>query len=139
MPCPYSLRWIVPPLMLTLMLVVPVESRAQEAEQDVLREALAAGDARAVLRGAASRVEVSLFGESSQYSRSQAVYVLQDFFESYPPRRFDWQDTSQSGQNRFWAGRYWHEAAERPMRVHVRLRHGEEAGWQLQEVRIERR
>lgn len=114
------------------------EARAQEAEQAVLQEAFSTGNARAVLQDASGRVEVGLFGSSSQYSRSQAVYVLQKFFEDYPPRRFVWKRTSANGRSHFMAGRYWHEAAERPVRVYVRLANSGD-GWQLQEVRIERR
>lgn len=139
-PRTYALGPLLSLLTFVLLLFAPLESRAQEAEQAALQEAFAAGDARTVLDGATGRVEVSLFGESSQYSRSQAVYVLQDFFENYPPRRFAWQDSSESGQNRFLTGRYWHSGKKQPLRVHLRLRRGgESSGWQLQDVRIERR
>ncbi|PSQ78620.1 MAG: hypothetical protein BRD37_02535, partial [Bacteroidetes bacterium QH_8_67_23] len=70
-----------------LVITVPLEAQAQEARQSALREAFAAGDARAVLQRAAEHVEVGLLGNSSQYSRSQAVYVLDTFFDDHPPRR----------------------------------------------------
>lgn len=121
-----------------LFLFVPAsEAWAQEAEQKALREAFAAGDARAVLQHGARRVEVSLLGSRSQYSRSQAVYVLQKFFDEHPPRRFAWEDTTANGQNRFMTGRYWHGAFRKPLPVYVRLSKTGE-GWTLQEVRIGR-
>lgn len=127
-----------PGALLALLLFTATPADAQEAERTALQEAFAAGDARAVMAHAAGRVEVSLFGSRSQYSRSQAMYVLQNFFEDHPPRRFSWRSMSANGRSRFLTGRYWHETAERPLPVYLRLSQGEGA-WQLQEVRIDRR
>ena len=113
------------------------EAYGQEVGHGALREAFAAGDAQRVLATAAKRVEVSLLGSSSQYSRSQAIYVLQKFFKDHPPRRFRWRESSTEEQNRFLMGRYWHEASKQPLPVILRLSRAEE-GWQLQEVRIGR-
>ena len=117
-------------------------ARAQDegggsSSRGTLREAFSAGDARAVLQGAAERVEVGVLGNSSQYSRSQAVYVLGQFFDDHPPRRFAWKDTSTSSGSRFLTGRYWHEASEHPLPVYLRLAR-KNGSWTLQEVRIER-
>ncbi|PSQ68175.1 MAG: hypothetical protein BRD29_04480 [Bacteroidetes bacterium QH_2_67_10] len=120
-----------------LVITVPLEAQAQEVRQSALREAFAAGDARAVLQRAAGHVEVGLLGNSSQYSRSQAVYVLDTFFDDHPPRRFEWKDTSTNGDSRFLTGRYWYEASKQAMPVYLRLSRASE-GWKLQEVRIER-
>jgi hypothetical protein len=116
-------------------------ARAQDeggsSSRGTLHEAFAAGDARAILQDAAGRVEVGVLGNSSQYSRSQAVYVLGRFFDDHPPRRFAWKDTSTSSGSRFLTGRYWHEASKYPLPVYLRLAR-KNGSWTLQEVRIER-
>ena len=126
--------------LLAFVLVLAVsssEAYGQEVPHEALREAFAAGDAQGVLATATERVEVSLLGSSSQYSRSQAIYVLQKFFKDHPPRRFVWRESSTEEQNRFLMGRYWHETSKQPLPVILRLSRAEE-GWQLQEVRIGR-
>lgn len=133
---PIVLSWLVL-LLVTSLSLAAADARAQGAEQATLKEAFAAGDARAVLEPAAGRVEVGVFGSSSQYSRSQAIYVLQKFFDNHPPRRFAWESTSINGQSRFLTGRYWHESSSGPLSVYLRLSKSG-GGWQLQEVRVER-
>jgi hypothetical protein len=121
-------------LVVLFLLEAALAAHAQDeaAGRGALREALAGGDAQA-----AERVAVDLPGGSSKYSRSQAVYVLQKFFEDHPPRRFAWQRTKSSERRRFLVGRYWHEGAQQPMRVHLRLAKAQ-GRWTVQEVRVRR-
>lgn len=109
-----------------------------EAGIDRLEQALNEGDARALLAPAAPQLEISLFGSSTVYSRGQALYVLQDFFREYPPRRFVLQENREKEGSHFVVGNYWHEGAEQPLWVYLHLRSsgGEET---LREIRIERR
>ena len=68
-------------VVLFLLEAAPAAHAQDEAAgRGALREALAGGDAQALLAQAAERVAVDLPGGSSKYSRSQAVYVLQKFF-----------------------------------------------------------
>jgi hypothetical protein len=125
-------------VVLFLLEAAPAAHAQDEAAgRGALREALAGGDAQALLAQAAERVAVDLPGGSSKYSRSQAVYVLQKFFEDHPPRRFAWQRTKSSERRRFLMGRYWHEGAQQPMRVHLRLAKAQ-GRWTVQEVRVRR-
>lgn len=126
-------------LILLFLLGAAPAAHAQEAgaSKGVLHKALAGGDARALLAQAAERVAVDLPGGSSKYSRSQAVYVLQKFFEDHPPRRFAWQRTSSSKRGRFLVGHYWPKGAKQPMRVHLRLAKAQ-GQWTVQVVRIQR-
>jgi len=125
-------------VVLFLLEAAPAAHAQDEAAgRGALREALAGGDAQALLAQAAERVAVDLPGGSSKYSRSQAVYVLQKFFEDHPPRRFAWQRTKSSERRRFLVGRYWHEGAQQPMRVHLRLAKAQ-GRWTVQEVRVRR-
>ncbi|MEM9996969.1 MAG: DUF4783 domain-containing protein, partial [Bacteroidota bacterium] len=57
-------------------------------------EAFGAGDAETLLRDAATRVELSLFGRASFYSRTQALFVMRDFFRRYPPEAVTFRDQS---------------------------------------------
>lgn len=113
---------------------------AAQSERGVLHEvetALEQGDVAALGRRSAERIELTLFGSASMYSRGQAMYVLAEFFREYPPIRASLSEPSRSGGNWFALGEYFFERGEQPLRVFVRLRN--KAGrWELREVRIER-
>ena len=111
---------------------------AQQAALEQVQEALAAGDADALLGEAADRVEIALLGRSKLYSRAQATYVMQDFFRRYPPETFTLQNNAQDNGSWFATGRYQYKHAEHPLQVYLRL-HLKGQLWQLREVRIEQR
>lgn len=94
------------------------------------------GNPERLLTPAADRIEITLFGARTFYTRSQAFYVLEDFFKEYGPRRFEARDVTEAGSNTFVTGRYWHVRADRPLRVYVRLSDGDDQA-RLHEVRIE--
>jgi len=102
-----------------------------------LGSAFSAGDAQALLDRAADRVEISLFGTRTYYSRAQALYVLRDFFKKHPPRRFESDEIAEAGTTYFVTGRYWHTRTDQPLQMYVRVT-TEGDGWHLQEVRVER-
>ncbi len=103
-----------------------------------LERAFAEGAARDLLAPAPDRVEMGLLEATTLYTRSQAVYVLQDFFKEYPPVRVELEDPTVTSANRFVAGQYWHEGADRPLQLYLQL---EERGgaWQLRSLRIQQR
>lgn len=112
---------------------------------DRVEQAFGDGDAEVLLAPASDRVEVSLLGTRTFYSRSQAFYVLRDFFAQYEPRRFEVQDVSKSGVSTFITGRYRHARADEPLRVYVRLEQNTGGSnpasevppeWVLHEVRV---
>ena len=122
-------------LICVLLLCLARPGAAQEDASDALGQidrAFKRGDARALVAPAADRLDVSLFGSGTQYSRSQALYVMQDFFKEYPPRRLEWQSNSEAEGSRFATGRYWHGGGGPPLRVYVRLQEKK-----LREVRVE--
>ncbi len=98
--------------------------------------ALEAGDVTALAQRTAQRMELTLFGSASMYSRGQAMYVLAEFFREYPPVRASLSDPTRSGGNWFALGEYHYERGEQPLRVFVRLRSKSDQ-WELREVRIE--
>lgn len=114
----------------------PVGSVAPPA-LGALVDAFRAGDSDALMKHSAQRLDVTLFGISELFSRSQAGYVLSDFFDEYRPLRLEITETSGSEGNWFAAGRYWYERGEAPLAVYFRLRSGEGV-WKLREVRIGR-
>ncbi len=89
------------------------------------------------MRHSARRLDVTLFGMSELFSRSQANYVLRDFFAEYRPEQFDMTEMSGSLGNWFAAGRYRYARGEAPLAVYFRLRFGE-GKWELRELRIGR-
>ena len=110
-------------------------SGVPEAVIERVEAAFENGDADLLLDEAADRVEVSLPGTRAYYSRSQAVYVLREFFDDHSPRRFEAKDVSTAGTSFFITGRFWHVRSEQPLSVYTRFAGTDQV--RLQEVRIE--
>ncbi len=103
-----------------------------------IEQAFRAGDAEALLDGAASRIDVVIFGKGTSYSRAQAGRVLGQFFQRYPPKRVVFEQEVLAEDRRSLIGRYWMAEGEPPpVGVSVRLR-ARGDGWQLRAVRIDR-
>ena len=96
------------------------------------------GDERNLLAAAADRLEIAVLEAPSFYSRAQAMYVMEDFFRTYPPKQFDMQDASPSGGSLYAPGLYWSTSQSEPLRVYIRLRRTGQQ-WELREIRIEQR
>jgi len=73
--------------------------RAQDEVINNVRAAIKAGSSRELSRHLNNVVELSINGEKSSYSRTQAEFVLKDFFSKYPPRDFQYthQGSSRDG------------------------------------------
>lgn len=103
-----------------------------------VRDAFARGDARALLAPATERIEMTLLGRSTHYSRSQAIYVMEEFFRDYPPEQFAVEDTSGAEGSWFMAYEYWSTRGQDPMQVFIRVRTLDDS-WEVREIRVERR
>lgn len=112
-------------------------AQVPEVAVEQLGDAFSNGNEQALLAQAADRVEVSLFGTRTYYSRSQALYVMRDFFEKYAPRRFEAGEVAETGESYFVTGQYWHVRAETPLRVYLRVSVDGET-WHLHEIRVQR-
>lgn len=134
----WKLLGVVGAVMVCVALMAPAAYAQEEPPLERIHEAFIQGDARALLQEAADRVEVVLLGQSRQYSRSQAVYVMDEFFREYPPEQFELADTSESNGSHFAASQYWSNREEAPMQVFIHLRESKER-WLIREIRIERR
>ncbi len=132
-------------LLVAAFLLLPASAAAQRFadEGTVLtrvEKAFASGNARALMEPASERVEISLFGTSTQYSRSQAAFVLRDFFDEHPPRGYAFENVSETEGSRYAAGHYWYKGGGgTPLRVYVRLSQNGEEEWAIREIRVERR
>lgn len=93
-------------------------------------------DPEAVLDGAASRVEIVLFGQGGMYRRAQATHVLRDFFRRYPPERVAFAERSSSDDGRTSIGRYWPQDGGTPLTLRV-LHRPDGDGWALTSIRVE--
>jgi len=93
------------------------------------------GDADLLLGTTTDRIEVGLPGTRAYYSRSQAMYVLREFFNEHGPTRFAVEDVSKAGTSYFVTGRFWHSRGEQPMHVYTRFSSGGDN--RLYEVRVE--
>lgn len=133
-------------LVCLLMTAPPAVATAQTAEADTslqaqalehVRDAFARGDARALLAHATERIEMTLLGRSTHYSRSQAIYVMEEFFRDYPPEQFAAEDTSGAEGSWFMAYEYWSTRGQEPMQVFIRVRTLADS-WEVREIRVER-
>ena len=112
---------------------------AQSQGDDVLERVeagLESGDPALVLEGAATRVEVVLFGQGGMYRRAQAAHVLRDFFRRYPPDRVAFSERSSSDEGRAAIWRYFPQDGGAPLGVRVLHREDGDT-WELASVRVE--
>lgn len=118
---------------------VPVQDPPASVPDSVAQRVVTAfvkGNAETLLTPATDRVEVSLFGARTFYSKAQAFYVLREFFEAHPPVDFRLNDVTAAERSCFVRGQFTHDAGQQSLQVYVRLAVRDEA-WQLQEVRID--
>lgn len=119
-------------------LVVHAQSPDPEEEaRERIAGAFQEGDVQRLLTPAAERVEISILGMETYYSRAQALYVLQDFFKNFAPQSFSFDEAARAEDDFFATARYWYGQAERPLQVYVRMVRQDET-WLLQEIRLDR-
>ncbi len=89
-------------LMLFLLLVSPFAHAQTQNTQDMAREvnrAIQQGNARAMARHFGPLVEIYIPGSEGTFSRSQAEFILRDFFSKNQPTAFtiNRQDVARDG------------------------------------------
>jgi hypothetical protein len=72
---------------------------AQSEVINNVRAAIKAGSSKELVKNFNNTVELNFDGEKSNYSRTQAEFVLRDFFKKYPPSDFQYihQGASKQG------------------------------------------
>lgn len=83
------------------------------AQADVInnvRASLKAGSSKELVKSFNTTVELNFDGKKSTYSRTQAEFVLKDFFKKYPPTDFQYihQGASKQGLT-YVIGKYFYE------------------------------
>jgi hypothetical protein len=116
---------------------VVLAPQSAPVELTFLEQAFARGDAAEIMKFSAKHLDITLFGSSELYSRSQAGYVLKAFFDEYRPEKLLLTEMSGSEANWFAAGSYSYVTGDSHLAVYLRLRRGD-FGWELREVRIGR-
>ncbi|MDX1627764.1 MAG: DUF4783 domain-containing protein [Fulvivirga sp.] len=79
-----SLKYIV--LGMIMMFCLP--THAQDDVIDNVKEAIKAGSSKEFAKYFNENIDVTVEGEMKRYSRTQAEYVLRDFFKLHPPSSF---------------------------------------------------
>lgn len=126
-------------LLFTIGLTVGSAS-GQETVDEVMNKleaAIAEGKVDPIIRLAGSRLDVSILGEGRNYSRSQAEFVLAQFFSTHRASSFRFTASSEAGKGKFVEGLYYSHESRRPFRIYVRLsKKGDD--WELREFSVER-
>lgn len=84
---------------LFLMLFIAQATYSQSDVINNVRASLKTGSSKELVKNFNNMVELNFDGEKSSYSRTQAEFVLKDFFKKYPPTDFEYihQGASQQG------------------------------------------
>lgn len=112
------------------------DSSAHAEAVDRVVQTFEKGTPETLFASAAERVELSVLGSRSYYSRSQAFYVIRDYLRQHAPRSFAIDRTAEADASLFVMGIYHHDQADTPVRVMVRFDEGSTA-WVFHELRIE--
>lgn len=112
--------------------------RAGASALEGVYESLRTGRVATLVDVLADRVDLTIFGSSEVLSKSQAKYVLQDFFRNYPPTSLTVHETSPSEGNWFASAAYGYRGVDEPLTVYLRMRVRDAYRWELRELRFGR-
>ncbi len=95
------------PLLICNMFIFTIIAFAQEDVITNVKAQLKEGDSKEIARFLNDIVEISIAGEKGSYSKTQAEFVLKDFFKKHPPSDFQkiHQGSSKEGLN-YMIGKY---------------------------------
>lgn len=102
----------IQPFIMSVLLILCITAGTQhaEAQDEVIsnvRTAIKTGSSRELSQYFGSIVELNFDGEKSSYSKSQAEFVLKDFFKKNPPKDFEYIHQGSSKQGfRYVIGNY---------------------------------
>lgn len=94
-------------LFLAIMMVVSQPIHAQSEVINNVRSSIKAGSSKELSNYLGDMISLEIDGVQSNYSKTQAEYVLKDFFKKYPPNDFQYvhQGASEGGL-KYAIGRY---------------------------------
>ncbi len=86
-----------------------------------VRAALKTGSSKELIKSFNTSVELNFDGEKSNYSKTQAEFVLKDFFKKYPPSGFEYihQGASQQGLT-YVIGKYSFEGGSYRVLIYIK-------------------
>ena len=86
-----------------------------------VRAALKTGSSKELIKSFNTTVELNFDGEKSNYSRTQAEFVLKDFFKKYPPSDFEYihQGASQQGLT-YVIGKYTYDGGSYRVLIYIK-------------------
>ena len=100
-------RFLIAFFLIVLLLASGRLLLAQGTEINDVRLAIKSGSSKELAKYFKDIVELHFDGERSSYSKSQAEFVLRDFFKKYPPVDFQYVHHGDSGEGMKYAiGKY---------------------------------
>jgi hypothetical protein len=108
----------------------------QTAEQSLsqIEQGLRKGEVKLILPYLHDPVEIAISGKAKMYSRTQAEYVLKDFFKSHPPRGFTFMHRGRSENVLYAIGAYHTQSEQWDVSVFGRIERGR---YQVEQLRFE--
>ncbi len=108
----------------------------QTAEQSLsqIEQGLRKGEVALLLPYLHDPVEISISGKAKMYSRTQAEYVLKDFFKAHPPKGFTFMHRGRSENVLYAIGAYHGQGEQWDVSVFGRLERGR---YQVEQLRFE--
>jgi len=99
--------------LLSLLVVFLLQVAPAQAQSEVIsnvRSSLKTGSSKELSKYLGEMIALKIDGQQSNYSRTQAEYVLKDFFKQYPPTDFQYvhQGASEGGL-KYAIGRYQYD------------------------------
>jgi hypothetical protein len=115
-------------LFLVLSLLYTENIFGQEIVLDNSRIAIKTGSSRELARHFLNTVEVKLDGDSRTYSKTQAEFVLKDFFRKNPPSSFEYVHKGSSREGLMYAiGKY--DGQTGSFRVYILIKEADTGFW----------
>ena len=110
--------------------------QGQTAEQSLaqIEQGLRKGDVEFILPYLHDPVEIAISGKAKMYSRTQATYVLKDFFKMHPPRGFTFMHRGRSENVLYAIGAYHGQGEQWDVSVFGRMERGR---YQVEQLRFE--
>ena len=109
---------------------------AQTTEQSLsqIEQGLRKGEVALLLPYLHDPVEIAISGRAKMYSRTQAEYVLKDFFKSHPPKGFTFMHRGRSENVLYAIGTYHAQGGQWDVSIFGRVERGR---YQIEQLRLE--
>ncbi len=109
---------------------------AQTTEQSLsqIEQGLRKGEVALLLPYLHDPVEIAISGKAKMYSRTQAEYVLRDFFKAHPPKGFTFMHRGRSESVLYAIGAYHAQSEQWDVSIFGRVERGR---YQVEQLRFE--